>query len=403
MDDLDLLDSWNEAHSRGLTQKEHAKELGMTYGEYKNKLYRAKKNGNFPRSFLEHRADGSVAVSRLLSLTMEDMLSPERVMELVGFDPEKWKVRSCKFNDWNAQRPDDLGQLVNHQVTLIVEPKKIEDVGAKEITRFFESYTPLIKAKKIKHKQYSLSGNALEIALGDLHNARMSPKKPAKSTRENLEYTISDIVSRAKGKRFSVVYFAPLGDVSDADNMNATTTKGTQQFITMTPYSMLSSTAEMMIESVDRLREIAPVKYIFVPGNHDEMLSYAVAKIVEAYFKDANDVTVNASEDKHKWDTFGLCLLAWTHGDIAKSNMFDWLPVRAREAWGRCKFAEVHSGHINDQKVYEKAGQVIRFLPSISDLSLWEDGKGYGGLVRSTASFVWNSSKGLQEQWFTNL
>ena len=214
---------------------------------------------------------------------------------------------------------------------------------------------------------------------------------------------LQDIVARAKGKRFRRIFFVPLGDIFDVDTMQRTTTKGTQQYLTSTPYEMFDSGARLMIWGIDQLRAIAPVEYIFIPGNHDRLASYHLAKTIEAHFRGVKNVTVDASHGDRKWKTFGVNLIAWMHGDIPKRNHFSWLQAQARTEWGLTKYAEIHAGHTHTQTVEEKSGQVLRFLPSTTDASEWENGDGYVGNVRSTVSFVWDSAKGLQEQWFTNV
>lgn len=350
--------------------------------------------------------------------TVEDVINHYKI------DMDKWKVEKFEIKSQEAWRKDravewdvteghvnhgrvlDSGKLLLVPLTHIwvrFAPKTLEDIGPKDITRFFESYTPASFAAKIKPKQYSLSGKALEICLADLHNARQTADENAQSPYIKMQHTINDIVSRAKGKRFSIVYFVPLGDIFDTDNMKRTTTNGTQQIMTMTPYKMYTDTMELFVWSIDKLREIAPVRYVFIPGNHDELISYTLAETLRVYYQKSKDVTFRNDEGKHKWETFGLNLIAWTHGDMPKSNIFSWLQSKARIEWGQTKYSEIHAGHTHTQTVEEKAGQIIRFLPSIADASLWEDGNGYAGNIRSTVSFVWDAAKGLQEQWFTNV
>lgn len=358
---------------------------------------------DIPQPFIEHYADGSISVSKFLAMTEEDSKNPNRVLELAGFDPDVWKVKNCRVNAWNGQRPYDKGQLINHQVRLDVEPKKPLEIGFSDIKKYFDELKPEHTTDKIRPRQYSKDGLVLEVCLADLHNARFTVGENKRPLDQKLQNVVSDVLGKAKGYKFKQIYFVPLGDVTDADNMAGTTTAGTQQSLTMTPYSMLRTTADMLIQAIKTFLEIAPVRYIFIPGNHDELVSYAVASIINAYFRNDDNVTVNLEESGFKWEQQGVNIIAWTHGNIARKRMFDWLPVKARKAWSNALFAEVHSGHTNDQKVFEKAGQVVRYLPSVTDMSIWEEAEGYGGLITASASFVWDLEYGLQEQWFSNI
>lgn len=353
------------------------------------------------RSSIEHLADGTMVINKLIQMTEEDSKIPERVLELAGLSAERWKVKQIKVNAWNTQRPEDKGQLIAHQTTIIAMPKTPLDISIDDIRVYIEEKLPQVKLDRVL-PEYSLTGNMLETCIADLHVGRRSLTNDL-TPEEKMQETIDNILMRAKGRGLSCVYYVPLGDIVDADTIQATTAKGTQQFLTMTPRSMLKTACDIAIESVGRLLDIAPVRYVYVRGNHDEILSYAIALTVAAQFHADNNFTVDLGEEPHKWDTFGANLIGWTHGDLSKSNIFSWLPVKAREVWSSIKFAEIHSGHINPQKVFEGTGQVVRYLPSPSDASLWEEGMGFGGNVRSSASFIWDPSKGLQEQWFSNI
>ena len=352
-------------------------------------------------AFFAKTKEGSYISERLISIMTADMQDESAILKAHGLDPDIWTVISYRHNYWQALRAFDQGQVVNCQSRVSVRPKTEADLSMSDIKKVLtDQYKHVIR----KGKRYSTKEQVLEIDIADLHVGRRTlggDNQPV----EKMRAVIDDILERAQGRTFSGIYFVPLGDITDVDNMQGTTTKGTQQNLTMTVYTMLKTAKDIMIEAVTRMLEIAPVKYIFVPGNHDKLLSYAVALAVVEHFYSNKDFSYDLSEDPNKWDTFGLCLLAWSHGEIKRGELSNWLPVKARSVWSKIKFAEVHSGHINPQKVIEAGGQVIRYLPSVTDSSLWEESEGFvqGSNVRCTASFVWDAERGVRDQWFSNV
>jgi len=347
--------------------------------------------------------DGNYTSDRLIEMCEIDLKDERKVLEAHGFAPDEWVIISYKHNLWHAMRAGDQGRAVMYQSKITVRPKKMDDISIEDIQRFFERFKPDAQPAAVKANSYSLTGKLLEICLADIHIFRETVDPNAQSAEEKLRKIIKDIIARAKSKKFWRIILVPLGDIFDVDNMLRTTTKGTQQYLTGTPYEMFETGVRLMIWIIDELRKIAPVEYIFIPGNHDQFASFCLAKTLEAHYAGVKGVTINAAHESKKWKAWGVNLIAWAHGDMPKKNIFSWLPSKARAEWGAVKYAEIHAGHTHTQTVEEKAGQVLRYLPSIADASHWEDGNGYAGNTRCTVSFVWDSRDGLMEQWFTNV
>lgn len=348
--------------------------------------------------------DGTYTSDRLIEICEVELKDEAKVLEAHGFDPERWVITAYRHNLWHGMRPKDRGRVILYQSRITARPKRMDDISFKDIERFFEGFDPKKQPAPIKSKQYKLTGSLLEICLADLHEGRMTADPKARGkTEEKVRKIITNIVSRAAGKKLWKVVFVPLGDVFDADTMTRTTSKGTQQYLTGTPYEMFEEGARLMIWAIDQLRAIAPVDYIFIPGNHDQLVSFALAKVVEAHYEGVKNVKVDAGHEEKKWMLWGVNLVAWAHGDMPLSNIHSWLPSKAREEWGRSKYAEVHYGHKHKTKTDEKNGHIVRFLPSPADASLWEEGQGYAGNLSSTTCFVWDSKDGLTDQWFVNV
>jgi hypothetical protein len=52
-----------------------------------------------------------------------------------------------------------------------------------------------------------------------------------------------------------------------------------------------------------------------VPGNHDPQTSYFLAKVLEAWFKNAKDVEINTEPKPRKYFLYGVNLIGFAHGD----------------------------------------------------------------------------------------
>ena len=51
----------------------------------------------------------------------------------------------------------------------------------------------------------------------------------------------------------------------------------------------------MTIKAIDILKQKAPVDVIYISGNHDELSGYKLAKFIDAWFRNDENVTVDYS------------------------------------------------------------------------------------------------------------
>jgi UDP-2,3-diacylglucosamine pyrophosphatase LpxH len=169
----------------------------------------------------------------------------------------------------------------------------------------------------------------------------------------------------------------------------------------------------MLVDSITMLGNIAPTEVIYISGNHDRLIGYALMKAVAmAFRKDAN-VTFDTASDPQKFRLVGITLIGFTHGDMPAKNMASWLQHRARKEYGMSLFAEIHAGHFHTTKTVEAkrdvnqtediGGIIVRYLPTICNASYWEHQQGYVSGLKSVVSFVWSEENGLREMWYGSI
>jgi DNA repair exonuclease SbcCD nuclease subunit len=256
---------------------------------------------------------------------------------------------------------------------------------------------------------YDDSGEILEIDLPDLHAGLFSWHEETMEdydihiAKTNLMKCLDDIINRCSGRKFSKIIFATLGDLLHVDNDNQTTARGTFQQIDGRIPKVFDMTLDALIDAVGLLGAYAPVEVVYVAGNHDKTLGYALMKALEKAYRNDCNILFDISPNPRKFRRFENVLIGWLHGDCAKNNISEWLQTEARKDFGKCLFAEVHAGHYHHQQTIEKSGMIVRFLPTICASSAWEHQRGYGKNVKTVVSFVWNRQKGLRETWFSNI
>ena len=348
----------------------------------------------------ELKQDGTYYSDKLVEMSEEDKRSPKRMLELHNLDPDLWEVYLVRNNLWHSQRKNDQGRLLLYQSRLTAKPKQNKSITFEDVNKFFENHKYQSKINLKKYKD--VNEKVLEIDIADLHNGKL-PYLDDDTVQDDFYYTLSEILNRAQGKNISKIYFTPMGDTSNFDSINGTTTSGTPVSNNKTLQTVFDETTTMFIDAIEQLSNIAEVEVLHIPGNHDLGFSYYLVKSLEMYFRKHNGVKIDTDHKMRKFRVIGNTLLGISHGNLSKANSSGWLQVEAREEWGKTKYSEVHMGHVHSQHTIEKSGTICRYLPSMSPTDNWHYEKGFVGAVRSTCCFLWDLEKGLEEQWFINI
>ncbi|MCP4140648.1 MAG: hypothetical protein GY755_10225 [Chloroflexi bacterium] len=396
-------DKIKNLYESGASNKEIASATGKTEKSVDSLIYRMKKNGKLgerpsrlPKSYIEHRQDGSVSVSRLLAMSEEDTKSPDRVVELCGFDPKLWDIVRCRVNDWNGMGERGAGQIVNHQVKVDLKPKKDMGISFDDIDEYFSNKVdkkPIIKVSKGKK-----GGRILELVIADPHIGSRDF-----DIFKRIQMVVQDVITETSHIDIEKIFVVFLGDTLHYDTFNKTTTRGTIIDYGMLPYEMYDAAAEVVFWVVETLAKIAPVELIGIYGNHDRQISYALFKGVSWYYRGEKNITVDADRKMAKYREFGNCLSLWHHGDMQKKRLESLVMNEAREAFGRTKFAEIHSAHNHSVETRDlNNGVIVRQNPTIAAATEWEVLEGYAGL-KSSVAYVWDKEKGIKNIIQTNL
>nr|NIR63984.1 hypothetical protein [candidate division Zixibacteria bacterium]NIU14034.1 hypothetical protein [candidate division Zixibacteria bacterium] len=118
-----------------------------------------------------YKADGSLVTKRELLLSEEDSKNPQRIMELMGYDPLLWEVLTCKTrrNYWDVTIKNSASEGEKHtnhayMCELTIKPIKSQ-VSSAAIREVFNE----LQAPKLVEVKYKPSDLLLELPLMDVH------------------------------------------------------------------------------------------------------------------------------------------------------------------------------------------------------------------------------------------
>jgi len=324
----------------------------------------------------------------------------ESVLETCGVDTEVWDV--SEFNTKELSSGDFL-------FTIYLKKKKCS-VDFKSVIQNIRDFIPSVESHKRPNS--SSEGLLCEINIADLHLGKLCHisetgnnydlKIASKIFREAIDYKIEQLLKYKVEK----IFFVLGNDFYHFDNLEITTTAGTKQDSDTRLPKMFQEGVKLIIEAIIKLQEIAPVTGIIVSGNHGNVLEFCMGEVLNAYFYNNDNVTIDNEPTPRKYYRYGKNLISYLHGDGIK---FAQLPLlmasEAKKDWGETNHHFIRVGHYHHQKIIldEVSGCTLEVLPSLSGTDFWHKKKGFCNNLRAAQTALYDKENGLVAKIYFNL
>lgn len=323
--------------------------------------------------------------------------SLEQVLKDCSVDLKKWDV------DHYTVEENSKG----YNFKVYFKLKSPYELSKEDLKKELLEYTGKVITPKHKNKE---KGLLLEFAPFDLHWGKLAwaeesghdydMKEAALALNKSIDYTIQ----AASKFPINKILFPFGNDFFQIDNEQNATTAGTRQDVDSRFKKILREGRKIVIETIEKLKKIAPVDVVIVAGNHGNLSEFMLGDLLEVkYEKDVN-VNVNNSAMSRKYYSYGKNLIGFTHGNEEKSA--DLVGIMATEQpnlWSQCKHRFWHLGHFHMMQEREQQGVKIQYLASLSGSDAWHTKKGYVNNTRGVNSFLYDKEMGLVHRIFFNL
>lgn len=184
------------------------------------------------------------------------------------------------------------------------------------------------------------------------------------------------LMTRGDAEGIEARHLYILGDFWHYDTPHGTTTKGTPLERDGRAQKMIQEGAKCLFDIIDS--STVPTHLVVIPGNHDEILSYALQEILRAYFRSSKHVTIDNGGTVRRYVQWGKCLLGLTHGDKAKKLLPGLMAREAASQWSQSTLREWHRGHLHYRKDMDTLeGVLIRQHPALCPPDAWHAGEGF--------------------------
>ena len=161
---------------------------------------------------------------------------------------------------------------------------------------------------------------------------------------------------------------------------------------------------------IEQCRLIAPVRVVWVPGNHDMTTSWFLVKMLEQRFWDCREVEIDTTPTTRKYHLYGVNLIGFTHGNEEKhADLPTIMASECPKLWSQATHREFHLGHLHKQKQTRyvsddtHVGVPVRILPSLSATDAWHYKKGYVKGRRAAEAYLWSKEDGYTGHFCSNV
>ena len=356
------------------------------------------------KSSVEICNDGSYKSEKLLRMSEEESKDVKYLLKAHGFDSKCWELVSARNNIWNVYSKIDKVQTL-YSSKIVVKPKATifdEEWIERTISNInfkadFKSYTYefLDKAKtvEINFADVHIGKYIDAIITGGNYNADIAI--------EIFKKAIEESIFRLQPYFIKQFIFIVGQDYINFDHFEGSTTKGTRQDMNEFFEIVYEKAYECLIWTIEKLRVIAPVKVVYVKGNHDALTTYTMCSgLHKLYsFNNVKDVDIDFSTKQRKYIEIGDTVLGLGHGEKEKNRITNCMQTDVPELWNK-KYRYFHLSHFHSEKVKETGGVLYRWLGSLSENCKWTWENGFVGAQKKGHVFIYEDVGGLYGEFY---
>lgn len=343
--------------------------------------------------------------------TLDDLIKVAKI------NLEEWTIDRHIINKWDVGTKigeeiivEDLFQVKvwlkkNHEY---LDAQKVKE----DILYEIKKHSP--KIKKINYTDKKT--NMLEINIFDLHFGKFATNETTgdgyntEVAKKRFLNALNKLIVRSENFNYEKILFPIGNDFFNSDTLKNETTKGTPQDEHLLWQETIKKGRQLMQIGIEYLTHFAPVHVVVVQGNHDWERMFMLGEMLEGWFHNNQNVTIDNSYKARKYFKYGKCLIGFTHGNNEKVGDLPLIMAQEQsQHWQDTKYREFHLGHLHHKReikyksTQEYKGIVVRYLRSLTGEDAWHNIKGYIGSVQSAESFVWNKEEGLIANFSYNL
>jgi len=206
---------------------------------------------------------------------------------------------------------------------------------------------------------------------------------------------VTGILRKAQGFPIDEILFVAGNDVLHIDTPKRTTTSGTPQDTSGMWYTNFIMGRKLYTDIIEMLIQVAPVRVVFNPSNHDFMSGFQLLDAVQCWFRNCESVTFDADMRHRKYYRYHSNLIGTTHGDGAKTGDLPLLMAQETPLdWSKTKHRYIYTHHVHHKTSKDLVGVTVESMRSPSGTDGWHHRNGYQHSPKAVEGFIHHKEHG---------
>lgn len=353
--------------------------------------------------------DGSQTSEKIIELEPGELADEKKILEAHSYDPVLFKLINAKNSIWQqGNKQGGIRHLYSSKITVV---PRHDGLDLEDLKKHFEDFRSPVFNKGVKPFNGEGFGNAVFFGHYDTHFGRYASEYETgkeyglESARKAMISTTKNFISGFRNQDIETIYYVVGQDFFNSSSTGFTTSQSHLQDNATTFNTLFKKGTEAIIECVDMMREIASVHIVFCSGNHSRFEEFALAQILEAYYKNTKSVTVDATPYPRKYIQYGVNCVGITHGSDEKDRIYGLMQSEASRMWADTSCHVWLTGHIhhNSLAIKENFGVSVFSLSALCHPDNWTVKSGYTMADSGCVAFTFSKTKGLKGINFYNV
>jgi len=202
-------------------------------------------------------------------------------------------------------------------------------------------------------------------------------------------FGVKGILQKVSSFKIDKILFIGGNDILHIDSPKRETTSGTKQDTDGMWHTNFLIAKQLYVDILEILITVADVHFCFNPSNHDYASGFFLSQVIEAYFKNCENISFDSTIAHRKYFKYFKNLIGTTHGDGAK--MTDLPMLMATEVpreWSETEHRYVYVHHLHHKWSKDVFSVCVEGLRSPSGTDSWHHRNGYEHAPKAVEGFL---------------
>jgi len=332
-----------------------------------------------------------------LNLRSYELKTVDELLSYSKIDTDIWEVYKVVTNTWGSETNP------NFQIKAWLKRKELEKIDIEKTCNYIIDKISKYSIPNIIKHTSDKEGFLWEVGLVDHHLGQLSWDKEVginydvNIAQKLYNESIAYLIDKVQPYKINKILYIVGHDFFNVSSQFNTTTAGTRQAEDGRYQRSFNRGIDIHVDAINYLKKIANVDAIIIPGNHSGEREFYLGAVLQAWFKNDKNVSIDNRPISRKYYRYGKNLLGLAHADpkeIKLDRLLGLMPIEAKEDWSLTTNYEWHLGHLHhDAKMQHdlktENGIKIRRLNTLVAIDDWHFNSGYVR-VQEAQTFLWH-------------